>query len=248
MSFRYHEVAEANHIILNPITEDKLMLLGDICRLKPGMRQLDLACGKGEMLCRWAKAYGITGVGVDISLFFLEAAHARAEALGVEDNVVFVMSDAAKYPTEPAAYDIVSCIGATWIGEGLVGTIELLRPSLKAGGLMLIGEPYWIEHPPDAAYDALGVRRTDFCTLPQLLDRFEAAHMELVEMVLANQDSWDRYEAKHWLTMSDWLRANPDDPEAQEFRQRNNRDRKVYLEYGRRYLGWGVFVLRAIDS
>ena len=66
MSLRFHEISEANHRILNPFTLEKLLLLGDICRLKPGTRQLDLACGKGEMLCQWARAYGILGTGVDI--------------------------------------------------------------------------------------------------------------------------------------------------------------------------------------
>lgn len=55
MSLRLHEIAETNHRILNPFDETKLMLLGEICRLQSGMRQLDLACGKGEMLCQWAK-------------------------------------------------------------------------------------------------------------------------------------------------------------------------------------------------
>jgi hypothetical protein len=46
MSLRYHEISEANHRILNPFTEEKMILVGKICRLRPGMRQLDLACGK----------------------------------------------------------------------------------------------------------------------------------------------------------------------------------------------------------
>ena len=45
-----HEIAEAGHRILNPIDIDKLMLLGEVCRLGPGQRQLDLACGKGVFL------------------------------------------------------------------------------------------------------------------------------------------------------------------------------------------------------
>ena len=50
MSLRFHEISEQNHRILNPFSDEKLMVLGEICRLKPGTRQLDLACGKGEML------------------------------------------------------------------------------------------------------------------------------------------------------------------------------------------------------
>ena len=69
-----HEIAEADHRILNPFTDEKLTLLGEVCRLRRGQRQLDLACGKGEMLARWAQRFGISGVGVDISGVFLDAA------------------------------------------------------------------------------------------------------------------------------------------------------------------------------
>ena len=44
MSLRFHEIAETYHRILNPFTEDQLILLGEICRLHSGMKQLDLAC------------------------------------------------------------------------------------------------------------------------------------------------------------------------------------------------------------
>ena len=52
MSLDLHEISEANHYILNPFSENKLVLQGEVCRLKVGMRQLDLCCGKGEMLCQ----------------------------------------------------------------------------------------------------------------------------------------------------------------------------------------------------
>ena len=65
MSLRFHEIAESRHRILNPLTDDKLRLLGEICGFTPGTRILDLACGKGELLSRWAHDYAIEGVGVD---------------------------------------------------------------------------------------------------------------------------------------------------------------------------------------
>jgi cyclopropane fatty-acyl-phospholipid synthase-like methyltransferase len=103
------------------------MLLGEICDLKPGMHQLDLACGKGEMLCRWAQKYGIQGIGVDISPVFVEAARQRAAGLQVSSNVEFALGDAAQFEPQPETYDIVSCIGADWIGGGTRGTLDLIR-------------------------------------------------------------------------------------------------------------------------
>jgi len=244
MSLRFHEIAEARHRILNPFTAEKLALLGEICELSTGMRQLDLACGKAELLCGLAKRYGTTGIGVDISEVFLAAARDRAEEVGVSAVVEFVHDDAGKYQAAPAAFDLVSCIGATWIGGGLVGTLELMKPALKDDGLLMVGEPYWIEPPPVEAPDAIGIDANEFVTLDGTLDRFEAAGTEPVEMVLADNDSWDRYVASQWMTGNNWLREHPDDPDAAAFRKWISDNRRAYFRYGRRYLGWGVFLLR----
>lgn len=246
MSLRFHEIAETTHRILNPFTDQQLMLLGEICQLNATMRQLDLCCGKAEMLGRWSAQYGIQGVGVDISKIFLEAARQRVTELGVASNITLIEADAATYPQADHRYDIVSCIGATWIGNGLVGTLDLMRQALKDDdSLLLVGEPFWIDEPPDAAYQQLADGDRDlFVTLSGTLDRIEAAGFELIEMVVADHHGWDRYEAMQWMAVSDWLHANPDDPDAPELRQWMAANRRSYLTYGRRYFGWGVFVLR----
>jgi SAM-dependent methyltransferase len=244
MSLRHHEIAEANHRILNPITEDKLRLLAETAGVVAGTRVLDLACGKGEMLCRWAKWFGAGGTGVDLSPVFLAAAEARAVELGIADEVTLVQGDAADYEAEAGGFDIAACLGATWIGGGLTGTIELLRPAIRPGGRILIGEPFWIESPPSPALAALGVEEGDFVSLVDTQRRLADAGLELLEMVLADGDSWDRYEASQWGTIADWLAANPDDPDHEAMREFLDQNRDAYLRWGRQYLGWGVFVTR----
>jgi hypothetical protein len=105
-------------------------------------------------------------------------------------------------------------------------------------------EPYWIEIPPESAYEALGVKPNDYATLDITLDRLESSGLNLVEMVLANHYGWDRYEAPQWMAIDDFLRNNPNDPDASALDEWINNNRRAYLKYGRRYLGWGVFVLR----
>ncbi|MEU8150427.1 methyltransferase domain-containing protein [Nonomuraea sp. NPDC048901] len=122
-----------------------------MCRITPGARHLDLACGKGEMLTQWAARYGSYGVGVEISKVFLTAARDRADELDVTGQVRFIEADAGTYEDEPHSYDIVSCIGAAWIGDGLAGTLTLLRRLLRPGGLALVGDCYWISPPPPEA-------------------------------------------------------------------------------------------------
>ncbi|MGH3503565.1 MAG: SAM-dependent methyltransferase [Nocardioidaceae bacterium] len=244
MSLMLHEIAEADHRVLDPFTDAQLMELGAVARIGPGSRVLDLACGKGEMLCRWAQEFGSTGVGIDLSEIFVAAARARAEQLRVADRVVIDQGDAGAYEPEPAAFDVASCIGATWIGHGMSGTIDLLRPAVTAEGLVLVGEPFWRETPPREAHEAFGSDPDEFTDLPGLLDRFESAGVDLVEMVLADRHSWDRYVAAQWWNLRQWLDARPDDPMASDVRHFLDESRRNHLTYQRRYLGWGVFVLR----
>lgn len=248
MSLRFHEIGEKNHRILNPFTYEKLMLLGEICRLKPGMRQLDLACGKGEMLCRWAERFGIQGTGVDISKVFLTAAQKRAEELGVASQVEFILEDAAKFQGEPDSYDIVSCIGANWIGGGTRGTLELIKQKgLKHSpdSLILMGEIFWREEPSEEALTGMGTQRGEWAVgLEEITGIFEDSGTHLVEMVLATDTDWDRYESKHWWAYERWMRENADDPEFDAVMAFARENRQNYFRYERPLCDWGVFVLR----
>jgi SAM-dependent methyltransferase len=215
-------------------------------RLEPGTRVLDLGSGSGEMLCTWARDYGIVGVGVDLSRLYTEQAKRRAVELGVADRVELIHGDAAGYVADEKV-GVAACLGATWIGGGVVGTIELLAKSLCANGIILIGEPYWLRLPPteEVAKGCLAHAISDFLVLPELLASFDDLGYDVVEMVLADQDGWDRYEAAKWLTMRRWLEANPGDDFAKEVRAQLTSEPRRYAAYTREHLGWGVFALMA---
>lgn len=241
---RRFAIRESGHRIHNPFSREKLATLGEALRLTPGTTFLDLASGSGEMLCQWAREHGVTGTGVDISTAFVKAARQRAVELGVTDRVTFQHGDAAGYvAAEPV--DVAACIGATWIGDGVAGTIDLLERNLRPGGMVLVGEPFWRKDPPDQATveGCHATSRDDYRDLPGLVAFFGEYGWDLVEMVLADEDSWDRYVAAQWLTTRTWLDAHPDDELAGQMRAELDDAPLRHVLYQRPYLGWGVFAL-----
>lgn len=237
---RLHEIAESTHTVLNPITLEKLVLVGERAGVGPGDRVLDLCCGKAEMLGQWAARFGCSGHGVDVSEVFLSAAADRVHELGVADRVTFTEADAEHFVTEER-FDLVTCIGASWFGGDRLTSLKMMQGWAKVGATLLLGECFWSKPPTAEATAALGA---DFRTLPELFDEVATVGLEVVEMVASDGDGWDRYRARQWMNQSDWLLANPADPDAALVRQRMVSSRQRYVAFEREYLNWGVFVLR----
>ena len=110
---RIFNITESAHRIHNPITPEKLATLGAALRLETGTRVLDLGSGSGEMLCTWARDYGVIGTGIDMSQLFTEQAKLRAETLDVTDQVEFRPTD-VRHNYKPEWWPLEKADGLAW--------------------------------------------------------------------------------------------------------------------------------------
>lgn len=227
-----YEVAERDHDIQNPTSAEKIRLLGEYVRLTPEAHVLDVASGRGGPALILAESFGCRVTGLELHEAFLAVARERARQAGLESQVEFVHGDASVFPLEPSSYDVGMCLGATFVFDGLEGTLAALAPAVRPGGYVAVGEPYWRTWPLPEGVDDLG-----YDPLADTASRLDAAGLPLVGLVAASEDDWDRYEYLHWRAMEEWLHERPDDA----LRKRHEGFRDGYLRREREHLGWAIF-------
>jgi SAM-dependent methyltransferase len=234
----YHAVVEREHELQNPTSAEKIRLLGERLRLGPRSHVLDVASGRGGPALVLAGAFGCRITCVERAEEFHTVARRRVAEAGLEGLIELVHADASAFPLEPERYDAALCLGASFVWDGLAGTLQALVPSVRPRGFVAVGEPYWRTWPlPDGFRPEEGY---EFVTLAETVERFEAAGLEPVTVIDASLDDWDRYETLHWLAADEWLHEHPDDPDAQEIRARVEADRRRYLRWQRDLLGWAI--------
>jgi Methyltransferase domain len=237
----WYAVVEAEHEIQNPTSAEKIRLLGERLGLGTDSHVVDIASGKGGPALVLAKAFGCRITCVERSSEFVAAARECVAAAGLEDRIEVVESDAADF--ELGHYDAALCLGATFAYGGLVPTLERLS---RAAPEVAVGEPYWRIWPPPPEVDPGDiVAGEDLLPLGATVERIESTGVRVVYLIASSEDDWDRYDSLHWQTLDRWLEANPDHPQAEEFRDRGAAYRDRYLRWQRDSLGWAIFVCRS---
>jgi predicted O-methyltransferase YrrM len=235
----WHAVAERDLEIRNPTSREKIVLLGHVLGLTPDTSVLDIASGKGGPALILAREFGCRITGVERAPEFAAEFRRRIAAAGLEDRIEVVEQDATSFTAEREAYDAALCLGATFVWTNLTGTLRALTPLVRPGGHLVVGEVYLRGPVPD---EVEGYE--EFVSLADTATRFSRGELELVSFIDSSLDDWDRYESLHWRAVEDWLAENPDDPDAADFRRRNEQYRSEHFTWRRDAAGWGIFVAR----
>jgi len=228
--------------LVNPTTPEKLLIAGRVAGMRKGSRVVDFGSGFGEGLSLWAKAFGITGLGIDIRPAACDRARAKMKAQGLAEQIAIACGKAAEYPLESQSWDIAACIGATFCWQGgFKEAVHAMRRAIKQDGRLIVGEVHWSQAnvPPEYAR-----RESSIPSEYEILRMAREEGLEIIYVLHSSQDDWDHYIAENWRGLSDWLDENPTHPEREDVVRHLHHGQEEYLRYEREYLGWALYVLK----
>ena len=234
------DIAERDMELVNPTSAEKVLTVGRVLGLNAASRVIDFGSGYAEMLTLWAEAFGIAGDGVEIRPLACERARRKLAERGLAERIHIHCQSAADYAFTPHSYDVATCLGASFIWGGYSPAVRHLLTAIRPGGYIILGEPYWRTSsiPPDYAR-AEATIYTEY----ELLQMTRQAGLDLVTVVRASHDDWDRYESGNWAGLARWLAENPTHPERDQVLDHLRSSQDEYTRLAREYFGWAMLVL-----
>ena len=131
------EKYDVNWIQENWMGPHPLWLLEDLCRhldLQPGMKVLDMGCGKGITSVFLAKEFGVTVFANDLLIGATDNLH-RFEDAGVDDKVFPIHAEAHLLPFAEDFFDVAICIDSyQYFGTSDTFFPEIYYKLVKPGG------------------------------------------------------------------------------------------------------------------
>jgi SAM-dependent methyltransferase len=240
-----YNISEQFMELINPLSPEKIITIGKYLGLKEGSNVIDFGCGFGEVLVLWAESFGIKGIGIDIREHACERAKKKIKDRGLSDRFEIICGKGAEYSYEKGTFDVAACIGASFIWGGFRPTIRGMKDAIHSKGKLVIGEPYWIKEPVPVEYGKKNENESINSEI-ELLKIAREEGYDFKYMVRSSHDDWDCYEASNWYSLARWLEENPDHPEKKEVVQWLHEMQDEYIQYGREYCGFAVYILNPI--
>lgn len=202
---------------------------------------VDLGCGWAELLLRiLADEATARCVGVDQDPANVARARTNADARRLGDRVRLECGDVTGWSDE---VDAAIVIGASHAWGGTRQTLDAIRPLLRRGGRLLLGEGIWETPPTSEALAALDASSDDFMSVAGLVDLCIERGFSLLSMSTATLAEWDSFESRYSAGRERWLLANPHAPEARDVRAEIDAHRHGWMHGYRGILGFAYVTL-----
>jgi SAM-dependent methyltransferase len=243
--WKFFDITHREHVICNPMSIEKFEQLVALVRLRSDAHVLEIATGKGEFIIRLAERYSIEGVGVDLSPYHIADARRKQQERVPDARLDFLEMDGADYePEQSESFDLVACIGASWIYGGHRETLKALRGMAAQESWVVVGEPYWRQEPGREYLEAIGEERSRYGTHNENVEVGQELGLEVAYTLVSSQDDWDRYEGLQWYAAEEWACGHLEDPDVEEVLKRVRESKAAYLRWGRETLGWAIYVFK----
>lgn len=239
---KYNAISTADLEYTAPIGAAKLDRAIDLLELPAEPQVLDLAATNGEVLIRILEQYGGSARAVEQNPIYLARLHAEAATRVPDSPIELVDADPYELDLPNDAHDLVVCIDAAPFGD-LPETIRRTWALVRSGGVVLLGQRFWVREPHPDYLELLGVGPDTYCTHADLVALAVSEGFTPLYAVTSSVDEMDHHEGMAIRAIERFLRASPGDTHAAAFRERVRRWRDGYLKWGRDTLAFGLYVL-----
>jgi ubiquinone/menaquinone biosynthesis C-methylase UbiE len=231
----------------SPIGRGRVARAIEMMGLSAGSRVVDFGAGK----CVWLAAIlslvpGSKGTGVEPARVFADEARRRYVALIESGRLEIVECPAAQFLEQSAGarFDAALCIGSTHAFGDYEKALGAIVRCVKGGGVVAVAEGYWRNRPDREYLKVLGGDESAFTSHAGNIERAMSRGLTPLWCSTVTGDEWDEYEWGYSRGIESWVRAHPDDPDAEAMTARSRAWRDAYVKWGRETLGFGVYVLR----
>lgn len=224
----------------NPFSEAAIDSAIAICKRHKPSKALDIGAGNCYLLKKFVKEIGCSGTAVELPGIF------NVEDLKLPSEISFVAKNASEFVSiqENNCFDLAICIGASHALGGYEKTLSSLSRVLRTGGLLVMGEGYWLKKPDKEYLEILGAQEDELRSHCENLLIAEKMSLLPVWSRTASTEEWDHYEWNYSTGIEDFFLKHPFHPQRQEFLDRISKWRHGYWKWGRGTLGFGFYVLR----
>lgn len=229
---------------MNPLGDDRFLLLARQCGLSPNSNVLDIGGGNGHASLLLCREWHCRVTLVDISMQWTTLARSGFDDAGFGDSIIILRQDASTFTCEPHSIDLTLCLGTSPIYGGFSPTLRTLRTMVAPGGHIIIGEPCMDRMPPHRYREYLEKLNWIIHPSHTLLRSIADNDCELLWLLRSTHDEWDRYMSLQWQAIAAHAAANPGDTQAQEFLDWSHDEQEVYLRYQRHSVDWNIMLLR----
>lgn len=242
---KYAVIAHSELAYDSPINDVMVDDVADLMLLEAGSRVLDVGCAKAEILLRMASRCQVQAFGVDTSEPFLQAAH---EAIASRHPAADItLHQQAIEAITPDNYDTVMCVNSSDLYGTYDDALRAIVPLARAGGMVMMGDYYWLKPPSEAVATALKLPAESIHDYAGSIAAGEALGLTPLYVTTSARPDLDRYEWLQIHALELYAIEHPDDPDVPAMSARIRQRRSAYIQYGREYLGFGLFLFKKED-